>query len=148
VGLERDNSHPTQRWNFTSVRERISDSHGGDGCKYALPDDANDVIDGHWLSQDAGDIEVREIVGGTRDDDDRNSPAVKLSREILTYRETVNMWQTKVENDQVRGSCFDELQGVEAVPGFDDLERFQSERSPPQGAQGRVVFDYQDDRLV
>jgi len=85
-------------------------------------DHADDVIDGHWFSEHAVDVQVSQIVSRTGNNHDWNITAEDLGRKVLSYGHAVNHRQTEIEQHEVGWTRFDELECFETISGFNDLE--------------------------
>jgi hypothetical protein len=114
---------------------------------HAAVNRSNELVNADWLAQDAGHIQISQIVGRARDDDHRDLATDRLRGKLLSDRDAVEAGQTQIQQDKARRPLIEHPQRFDAVASLSSVESLQPERCSPQHPQWCVVFDDEDESL-
>jgi hypothetical protein len=118
-----DSATPAAR---SATREWTSDAYARQRVTCALLHDAHNLLDGDRFAKDVGDMEIREILGRPRDDDNRNVAQQHLSADILPHRHAIEVRQTEIKQYEVGGRAVEEPQCLESISRLDNGEPLEA----------------------
>lgn len=100
----------------------------------------------HRLAEDAGNLEIFQVLGGPRYHDNRNIGGVCVSRDFLPDYDTTDVRQHQIEHDEIRWFRIEAPERVQTDRDVVHVEASQRECGPIKPPEISIVFDHKNRR--